>query len=191
VTADRAVPGYTAVAWDDEGVAPAAATLIDAGTLRGYHTTRETAALLRAGASGGFASAPRASQAVMAGGAHLALVPGMQRASLEDLLRGVTHGLLVLGGEPEVEPGLSSGVFNGHMVLEVKHGKPVAHVRNVKPRFITQRLWRGQLRVLGDASTEATAVVRTRKGMPWQEMTQVATAPAVLIADVDVVSADV
>jgi hypothetical protein len=37
----------------------------------------------------------------------------------------------------------------------------------------------------------ATTLVETQKGMPWQPVTQVATAPAALIADVDVVRTDV
>jgi predicted Zn-dependent protease len=76
VSADRATRGYTAVRWDDEGVAPVSTPLIDGGRVVGLLTTRETASLVGAGApSSGCATAPQATQPVMAGGAHLTLVP--------------------------------------------------------------------------------------------------------------------
>jgi predicted Zn-dependent protease len=192
VSADRSPPAYTAVRWDDEGVPASPAMLIERGVVRTFLTTRETAhRLARDGQLAGMAVAPQPTQAVMSGGAQLTLSPSPAPASLDALMKGVTHGILCYGGECLPEPGLSTGLWRGRMLLEVREGQPVSHVGNITFQFQTQSWWSNRLRALGDAGTARTALVRTQKGMPWQEVTQSTTAPAALIADVDIVRIDI
>jgi predicted Zn-dependent protease len=192
VSVDRDVPAYTAAQWDDEGVVPQKTTLIERGQTRAVMTTRETAAALETSAgSSGAATVLHPGQMVMSGGASLTLVPSATRADLDTLTRQITHGIVCYGGACLPEPNLSSGLFRGGRLIEVRAGRPVAHVRNLTFQFQTRRWWSAQLRALGDATTARTRLVTTQKGMPWQSVTQVATTPAALVVDVDVVRTDV
>jgi hypothetical protein len=127
-------------------------------------------------------------------GAHFSLAPSTSRTSVEDLVRDISHGFWLLEGQDaDPEPGLTTGIMPTYTMLEVRQGRPVAWISNHQPQlqFRTRQWWREQLRAVGDASTMDTQLMRTHAGMPWREIEQVATAPATLHVDVDVVRRDI
>jgi TldD protein len=198
IASGRAVPSSTAVRWDDEGVAPEPVSLIEKGRVVDYHTTRETAPLLadwyrqrgRQLRSHGGSVAPTPASLPMGSGGDVRVAPSTERATLEDLTRGIAHGFLVLGGSVDASPGLTRGYLRSGLVIEIQRGKPVARVPNLWFSFATNAVANRSLSALGDARTLGTATAITAKGMPWERMEHPVRAPAALLKDVDVIRTD-
>jgi len=195
MTADRALPSAMAVQWDDDGVVPEPYALIDAGHVVDYHTTRETAPMLadwyrhrgQPLRSHGTAVAPTPASIPMGSCAHVHVTPSKGRTNVEDMMREISHGFFVRGGEPNVSPELTLGTMGSRdLVLEIQRGVPVARTY-VPLQFATKTLLNKNLLALGGANTARTATIVVEKGMPWQDIQQLVTAPSALCKDVDVV----
>lgn len=194
----RAVPSPTAVRWDDEGVAPEPVSLIEKGRVVDYHTTRETAPLLadwyrqrgRQLRSHGTAVAPTPASLPMGGGGDVSIAPSTERATIEDLTRGMARGFLVLGGSVDASPGLTRALLQPDIVIEIQRGQPVARVPNLWFSFETNAVANRSLSALGDARTLGTATAITAKGMPWESMVHPVRAPAALLKDIAVIRTD-
>jgi hypothetical protein len=194
---DRAVPSSVAVGWDDDGVVPEPYTVVDRGHVVDIHTTRETAPVLaewyqRRGMplrSHGCAVAPDPDHVPRGNGGHLTVAPSPTPATINDLLREMPRGFLVINGSVEASPGLTRGRVGPNydgVIVEIQRGIPVART-SVHMQFLTQPLLKKNLRALGDAATVQTAEVLSLKGMPWTGAFQNVTAPAALCSDVEVV----
>src|SRR5439155_16926322 len=91
VTADpTSASGLGTFAWDDEGVPAERQTIVDAGVLRGFLTSRETAARIGDGA-GGSMRADGWSRMPLVRMTNLHLEAG--QGTLDDLLAGVDEGI--------------------------------------------------------------------------------------------------
>lgn len=192
----RRLPSPMAAQWDDDGVVPDAYTVLDRGRVVDFYTTRETAPMLaewnarhgRTTRSHGCAVAPTPTSVPRCSGGHTTVVPASGTISVDDLMRDMTHGFLMINGATDPTPGLTGGaifVRQDGVMLEVRRGVPVARVR-VPLQFTTNLVLGKNLRALGDATTCGTEQVRSAKGIPWQEVSSLITAPAALCTDVDV-----
>jgi len=192
----RTLPSPMAVQWDDDGVVPEEYIVLDRGRVVDYHTTRETAPMLaewyqqhgKPIRSHGCAVAPTPASVPAGSGGHLAVVPAPERAGLDDLVCEMTHGFLILSGAAGGSPGLSEGNIGRDLdcvMVEVRRGVPVART-GLFLQFKTPKLLNKDLVALGDATTVGTDSIQTWKGIPWQEITQFATAPAALVKDVEI-----
>jgi predicted Zn-dependent protease len=196
-TSGRALPSTAAVGWDDDGVAPESYTIVDHGHVVDYHTTRETAPLLaewyathgRTVRAHGTTVATSPTSVPIGGTGHVTVAPTSQRATLDDLSRGMTHGFVMRDSGVTADMGLTGGVIAGGAV-EIRNGMPVARV-NLLLQFVTSRVLHKQLDALGDTSTVRTVYNTVTKGIPWQGCPQPISAPAALIKDVDVITWDV
>jgi len=195
MTADRAMPSTVAVQWDDDGVVPEPYALIEQGRVVGFHTTRETAAVMaewnaRRGLpvrSHGCSVAPTAASVPVGGGTHVHVAPTTARAGRTELMREIKRGFLVRQAYTKADPSLTGGFAgDGDVVLEIQNGVPVART-TLTAQFVTKTLLAKQLVAVGDASTVRSATVGVAKGIPWETVTQVISAPAMLCKDVDVV----
>jgi len=184
-----------AVQWDDDGVVPDAYAVIAQGRVVDFHTTRETAPMLTAWAerhgrplrSHGTAVAETPASVPRGTGGHLTVTPVASAVRLEDVMREMSRGLLVLNGDVSATAGLTAGTVIGSpdgVILDVQRGVPVARV-GAQLQFITKTILGKNLRALGDASTLGMAPVSTAKGVPWQQSTQWVSAPAAFCSDVD------
>jgi len=201
VASTRAVSSPTAVQWDDDGVVPDTYTVIDRGHVVDYHTTRETAPLLadwyaRRGMplrSHGGAVAPTPASIPLACSGDLHVVPATTRTSIDDLLRDMTHGFLILGGTGTAasSPNLTGGYLEPNTVIEVQRGKPTARLGRLWMAFWTKSMLRTGLVALGDASTLGNARAMIHKGLPWETFTHPVSAPAAYCKDIDVSRIDV
>jgi len=194
---DRALPSPVAVRWDDDGIVPESYTVVDRGHVIDMHTTRETAPLLAAWyqrrgtplRSHGCAVAPEPDQVPRCNGGHLTVASSPTPAAIEDLIREIPRGLLVINGSVDVSPGLTRGRIgpNGDgLIVEIQRGVPVARA-SLHMQFLTQPLLKKNLRALGDATTVQAADVLSLKGIPWTGAFQRVTAPAALCSEVDII----
>jgi TldD protein len=172
LTADRSTPGaYATVGWDDEGIAPRNVTLVRAGELVAYQTTRESAGWLASpGASCGCLGGRDvlAVDLPLAHQPNLTLAPASSEASLDDLVRSVDHGYLICEGRvAQVDHQALNGVVVGARVYEIRKGKRVARVANAALSFRSPQLW-SNLAALGGPSSARWSAERSVKGEPLQ-----------------------
>jgi len=195
--ARRTLPSPMAAQWDDDGVVPDEYPVIDGGRVVDFHTTRETAPLLagwyarhgRALRSHGCAVAPTPASLPRGTGGHLFVDPSQAPASLDALVREVSHGFLLINGGAFGSPGLTAGEMQGRgasVILEIRRGVPVART-GLRMQFTTNAILKKNLLALGDTTTMGCDRTTTAKGIPWQESSQLVTAPAAFCKDVDVI----
>jgi TldD protein len=197
VLSSRSVPSIAAVKWDDEGVEAHDFPLIQSGRLVDYCTSRQTAKALSAWyaqrgvpvRSHGCAVVAGADTPVQVRAAHLSVAPSTTKASVDDLCRGIAHGVLVRQGRAlATDHQFASGSFTKWAaLLEIKNGKPVRRLYGNGLQFSTGAFWKG-LTGVGDAGTVATSTFNLYKGEPWHAVTHSATAPAGLFKQVDVIA---
>lgn len=203
LTANRSMPGALAtVQWDEEGVVPEEATLIQDGILMDYQTTREQAAWLapwyqkqgRAIKSHGYAAAQNAHFVPIQHMPNLALIPGttVQTASvrLEDLAADVSEGILVEDGRVTADFQARTGLLQGRL-REIRNGRPGRPLAGGAVLFTTHELWRNVRAVGGPVTTmsrswsqyEGHTPASAPKGEPAQRTGHSVRAVAALIGD--------
>jgi len=194
--AGRPTEFTTGAKWDDEGVAPQPVTLVEEGRVMNYLTDRQTVSALRDAytkrgvpvQSAGYCSSGTADRPPTVGQAHFTLAPNPARTSTDDLMRGMTHGVLLRGpmhilGDQQ----LSSGLLLGDMA-EIRNGKMVNYLDNSMGMQFRLLPLLKTLKGLGDASTVGEAHTDALKGEPPQTIWNSATAPAMLCTSGDFVS---
>jgi TldD protein len=205
LTGNRSMPTVTAVKWDDEGVEPHEFPIISAGQLVDYPSSRQTASVLQDWyarrnqplRSHGCMVAPDASDPLLVRAPHLTVVPNTQASSIDDLCRGISHGILVVKkGYCSTDQQLASGSFGGPepygyrfgLMLEIERGRIVRRVEGNALEFRTKSLWQSLLVALGGTETVYESTFAMDKGMPWRATMQSVTTPAALFKDVNVIS---
>jgi TldD protein len=182
VTANRSMPaGAATVKWDEEGVEPREFSLVRAGVLTDFQTTRESSAWLAeayaregrpAQGSLGCAGAASALEAPQLQPPNLRLAPGKERLSFDDLAKGLGNGVMVKRGYAAPDFNALNGlVLNGGSTLfaEIKRGQRVARFKSTKTAvvFRAPELWKGVLAIGGPESLKLSALERY-KGEPLQ-----------------------
>jgi TldD protein len=196
VTAARAVPTFTAMQWDDEGVSPQEYPVIADGCVVDYHSCRRTAPALRSWyqrrgipvQSRGCAIALEADSPVHVRTPHQIVRAAAQSATIEDLCKDVRRGILVLE-DPWVstDQQLASGNVNGGVMLEIDRGQIVGRIARNGLEFSARALWKA-LAGLGDVTTVRTCDMLLHKGQPWIHAPQTSTAPAGIFSGVNVIA---
>jgi TldD protein len=191
VTANRSLPtGLATVKWDAEGVAPEDFTIVKAGTLVDYQTTREQAAWLapwytKTGAplrSHGCARAEDALGFTMQRTPNLALAAAATNASFEELVSGLADGIVVERGSVRTDfQGKNGMILSGPpqdqaAIYQVKEGKRVARIRNASILFNAPELWKN-ITALGGAATVSHVPCDETKGEPGQRTKHTVSAP--------------
>jgi len=197
VTADRALPSYACVKWDDDGVVPRSGPVISAGTLVDYQTSLTTAPALapwyqrhgQAMTSFGSAVATEADHPVQVRCGHLTVAPAQTATSIDDLIRDMSHGLLIRsGGRPATDQQLSSSsLYDNAMYFEVSRGRVVKRLMGNGVQWSTRPFWKG-LTAVGDATTMRGWGDDVAKGQPWHQTLYTTSAPAGHFKAIDVVS---
>jgi len=195
VNVDAAAPHFGAAAWDDEGVARTAVSLIAGGTVANYLSSRSTLASLESALPAGHAPL------VVPGVMHseissvpaevpqaISMAPSAAPCSLTALAKQLGTGLLTRGGRVSVDPDGRGGYLSPTMLFEVRHGEIVARIRGARLMFSTKRFL-PTLSAVGDVSTCETVLnYPSVAGVPWEFVKQAVTAPAGLYHNADVVS---
>lgn len=177
VSANRSHPGALAtVKWDDEGVVPTSYPVIKDGVLVNYHTNRELAHA-QSTMSNGNASSDNAGGFTLLQTPNIEMLPGTDDTTLDDLVAGLDHGLVVLGGAPSVgshgavslDRQQLNGEFFGGTVYEVRKGKRTGYIRNAECLFRSPDLWKS-LKAIGGRRSQIWTASTISKGQPSQQL---------------------
>ncbi|MEO9139139.1 MAG: TldD/PmbA family protein [Jatrophihabitans sp.] len=194
VTGDRTVEhGLATVGWDDEGVAAQEFDLIADGVLVGYQLDRQTAAanasVLGRERSNGCAYADSAGHIPMQRMPNVSLQPAPDGPSLEELVSGVEHGLLIKGDRSwSIDMQRFNFQFTGQQFHRIENGRLVGQVRDVAYQASTTEFWGAMEAVGGPQTYLLGGALNCGKGQPGQSGAVSHGAPAALFRGVNVLN---
>jgi TldD protein len=167
VTADATTPhGLGTFAFDDEGVPAARETVVGEGVLRGFLTSRETAAKLGHG-HGGSMRADGWARMPLVRMTNLHLEPGA--GSLAELISEVDEGLyLETNRSWSIDDKRLNFQFGTQMAWEIKDGKLGRLFRDATYTGITPVFWGSLDRVAGPEEWKMHGLTNCGKGQPGQ-----------------------
>jgi TldD protein len=167
ITADATTPGGLGTfAFDDEGVPAARETVVDEGVLRGFLTSRETAAKLGHG-RGGSMRADGWARMPLVRMTNLHLEPG--EGSLEELISEVDDGVyLETNRSWSIDDKRLNFQFGTQMAWEIKGGRLGRLFRDATYTGITPVFWGSLDRVAGPEAWTMYGLTNCGKGQPGQ-----------------------
>ena len=168
ITADSTTPeGMGTFAFDDEGVPAAREAIVEAGVLRGFLSSRETAAQLGAG-HGGSMRADGWARMPLVRMTNLHLEPG--EGSFEDLLADVDDGLYLETNKSwSIDDKRLNFQFGTQVAWEIKKGKLGRMLRDATYTGVTPVFWGKLDAVAGPEEWTLFGLTNCGKGQPGQE----------------------
>jgi TldD protein len=168
ITADSTTPGGLGTfGFDDEGVRARREPIVEAGVLRGFLTSRETAAKLGHGA-GGSMRADGWSRMPLVRMTNLHLEPG-GGGSLEDLIGDVDDGVyLEMNKSWSIDDKRLNFQFGTQIGWEIRDGKLGRMLRDATYTGVTPVFWGGLDAVGGREHWQLKGLTNCGKGQPGQ-----------------------
>ncbi len=168
VTADSTTAGGLGTfGFDDEGVPAAREPVVEVGVLRGFLTSRETAARIGAGA-GGSMRADGWSRMPLVRMTNLHLEPG--EGSFDDLLTEVDEGLYMETNKSwSIDDKRLNFQFGTQIAWEIKRGKLGRMLRDATYTGVTPVFWGSLDAVAGPEAWRLYGLTNCGKGQPGQE----------------------
>jgi TldD protein len=168
IVSDATTPlGLGTFAFDDEGVPAQREAIVEEGVLRGFLTSRETAARIGAG-SGGSMRADGWSRMPLVRMTNLHLEPG--EGSLEDLLADVDDGLYLETNKSwSIDDKRLNFQFGTQIAWEIKKGKLGRMLRDAIYTGVTPVFWGKLDAVAGPDEWRLFGLTNCGKGQPGQE----------------------
>jgi TldD protein len=185
VTADATTPGGMGTfGYDDEGVPAARTPVVEEGILRGFLTSRETAARIGSG-GGGSMRADGWNRMPLVRMTNLHLEPG--EGSLEDLLADVDEGLYLATNKSwSIDDKRLNFQFGTQIAWEIKKGKLGRLLRDATYTGITPEFWGSLDAAAGPETWVLYGLTNCGKGQPGQIAAVSHGAPAARFRDVQV-----
>jgi TldD protein len=185
IVADATTPGgLGSFGYDDEGVPAARALVVEEGVLRGFLTSRETAARIGSGA-GGSMRADGWNRMPLVRMTNLHLEPG--EGSLEDLLADVDDGIYLATNKSwSIDDKRLNFQFGTQVAWEIKKGKLGRLLRDATYTGITPEFWGSLDAAAGPESWTLYGSTNCGKGQPGQLAFVSHGAPAARFRDVQV-----
>jgi TldD protein len=167
VTADSTTPGGLGTfGYDDEGVPAGREPVVEAGVLRGFLSSRETAALNGSG-HGGSMRADGWSRMPLVRMTNLHLEPG--EGSVEDLIAEVDDGLFLSTNKSwSIDDKRLNFQFGTQIGWEIKKGKLGRMLRDATYTGVTPVFWAGLDAVAGPDEWKLYGLTNCGKGQPGQ-----------------------
>jgi TldD protein len=167
VTADATTErGLGTFAFDDEGVPAARLPVVEEGVLRGFLSSRETAALIGDG-RGGSMRADGWSRMPLVRMTNLHLEPGS--GSLDDLLADVDDGVFLCTNKSwSIDDKRLNFQFGTQIAWEIKKGRLGRMYRDATYMGVTPRFWSGLDAVAGPEEWKLYGLTNCGKGQPGQ-----------------------
>ena len=135
-------PGLGTFGFDDEGVAAQCTPIITNGLFTGYLSSRETAHTIGESRSGGTLRAEGWNRLPMIRMTNISLLPGEKPLSLEQLIAGTDHGILMQTNRSwSIDDKRYNFQFGCEIGWEIKNGKRVRMVKNPSYSGITTEFW--------------------------------------------------
>jgi TldD protein len=185
ITSDATTPaGMGSFGYDDEGVPAGRTPVVQEGILRGFLTSRETAARIGSGA-GGSMRADGWNRMPLIRMTNLHLEPG--QGSLEDLLTDVEEGIYLATNKSwSIDDKRLNFQFGTQVAWEIKKGKLGRLLRDATYTGITPEFW-GSLDAAGGPETWTLhGLTNCGKGQPGQAAAVSHGAPVARFRDVQV-----
>ncbi|HEY3069085.1 MAG TPA: TldD/PmbA family protein [Gaiellaceae bacterium] len=167
VTADSTTAGGLGTfAYDDEGVPAGRQPVVEAGVLRGFLSSRETAAMIGAG-HGGSMRADGWSRMPLVRMTNLHLEPG--EGTVDDLLADVDDGLYLCTNKSwSIDDKRLNFQFGTQIAWEIKAGKLGRMLRDATYMGVTPVFWSALDAVAGPDEWRLYGLTNCGKGQPGQ-----------------------
>jgi TldD protein len=167
ITADPTTPGgLGSFGFDDEGVPAGREPIVSEGVLRGFLSSRETAARLGSG-SGGSMRADTWSRMPLVRMTNLHLEPG--EGSLEELIAGVDDGLYLETNKSwSIDDKRLNFQFGTQIAWEIRNGKLGRMLRDATYTGQTPVFWGSLDAVAGPEEWRLYGLTNCGKGQPGQ-----------------------
>lgn len=169
VTADATLPGgLGSCRWDDEGVAAQAVPLVREGGVTGFLSSRETAAEIGLGRSGGCMRAAGFARQPLVRMTNVSLDPG-GGGSLDELLARVENGIYMNTNRSwSIDSKRLQFQFEAEAAWEIRDGRLGRMLRNPSYGGLTPELWGSLEAVCGPEEWRLWSVLSCGKGEPGQ-----------------------
>jgi TldD protein len=167
ITTDSTTPGGLGTfAVDDEGVPAGRHPVVEAGILRGFLSSRETAALIGSG-QGGSMRADGWSRMPLVRMTNLHLEP--DTGTIEDLFVDVDDGIYLETNKSwSIDDKRLNFQFGTQIAWEIKRGKRGRMLRDATYMGVTPRFWAGLDAVAGPDEWTLYGLTNCGKGQPGQ-----------------------
>jgi TldD protein len=180
VSADATAPGGLGTfGWDDEGVAARSVDLVSDGILRGFLSSRESAAAIGLERSGGCMRASGFDRQPVVRMTNVNLAPG-EAGSLADLVAATDRGVLMETNRSwSIDSRRLHFQFATEVAWEIRDGERGRMLRNPSYAGVTPEFWAGLDAVCSAPEWRMWGVINCGKGEPGQAMrVSHGTAPA-------------
>jgi len=169
VTADATLPGALgSFRWDDEGVEGRAVSLVRHGVLRGFLSSRESAAEVGLECSGGCMRAEGFARQPIVRMTNVSLDPGTA-GTLEELIQGTRRGLYMETNRSwSIDSRRLHFQFAGEAAWEIVDGRLGRMLRDPVYAGTTPRFWGGLDAVCSPSEWSLVSVTNCGKGEPGQ-----------------------
>ena len=170
VTGDRmAEHGLATIGYDDEGVAAQSWDLITGGVLTGFQLDRRMARKEGFGRSNGCAFADSPAHMPLQRMANVSLQPAVGGPSTEELVAGVTDGILIAGDKSwSIDMQRYNFQFTGQRFYKISHGRLAGQLRDVAYQATTTDFWNSMEAVGGPGTYVLGGAFNCGKGQPGQ-----------------------
>jgi TldD protein len=171
VTADAGTPGgLGSFRWDDEGVEAQRVPIVGEGVLRGFLSSRETAAETGLSRSGGCMRAEGFDRQPIVRMTNVNLEPG-DAGTLEDLVAATERGIMIDTNRSwSIDSQRLQFQFEGEAAWEIRDGRRTRLLRNPSYAGVTPRFWAGCDAVCSPSEWALVSLIDCGKGEPGQVM---------------------
>jgi TldD protein len=164
-------PGLGTFGFDDEGVPAQCTPIITNGLFTGYLSSRETAHTIGENRSGGTMRAEGWNRLPMIRMTNISLLPGEEPLSLEQLIAGTDHGILMQTNRSwSIDDKRYNFQFGCEIGWEIKNGKRMRMVKNPSYSGITTEFWNSLDAICSRDEWTLWGTPNCGKGQPQQVM---------------------
>ena len=158
-----------AVGYDDEGVGTKKWDIIKDGVLVNYQTIRDQAHILGLKESQGCCYADNWSSVQFQRMPNISLMPGKQKKSIDDLIKGVKKGIYIIGdGSFSIDQQRYNFQFGGQLYYEIIDGKIAGMLKDVAYQAKTQEFWNACSDICDESDYRLGGSFFDGKGQPTQ-----------------------
>jgi TldD protein len=158
-----------AVGYDDEGVGTKKWDIIRDGVLVNYQTIRDQAHILGLQESQGCCYADNWSSVQFQRMPNISLMPGKQKKSIDELIKGVKKGIYIIGdGSFSIDQQRYNFQFGGQLYYEIIDGKIAGMLKDVAYQANTQEFWNACADICDESDYRLGGSFFDGKGQPMQ-----------------------
>jgi TldD protein len=164
-------PGLGTFAYDDEGVAAQCVPIITRGEFKGFLSSRDTAAVIGRGRSGGNLRAESWNRVPIVRMTNISILPGERMQGPKDLIAGVDDGIYMETNRSwSIDDKRYNFQFGCELGYEIKGGKLGQMLKNPSYSGITTEFWNSMAAICSRDHWTLWGTPNCGKGQPQQTM---------------------